>query len=79
MCKQYSRPSCIHILSMAPWCPACRAFQDAWSEFAGWGKDLDISVGVVDVTQNPGKLRLQELCMSKHLKGPMEERSKSHF
>jgi len=39
---------------MAPWCPACRAFQDAWSEFAGWGKDLDISVGVVDVTQNPG-------------------------
>ncbi|XP_005105930.2 thioredoxin-related transmembrane protein 1 [Aplysia californica] len=39
---------------MAPWCPACRAFQDVWAEFAGWGYDLDISVGVVDVTENPG-------------------------
>ena len=40
---------------MAPWCPACRAFQDAWKEFAGWGYDLDVSVGVIDVTENPGE------------------------
>lgn len=39
---------------MAPWCPACRAFKSVWAEFAGWGYDLDISVGVVDVTENPG-------------------------
>jgi len=39
---------------MAPWCPACRAFTGAWEEFATWGYDLDISVGVVDVTGNPG-------------------------
>ncbi|KAH9509359.1 Thioredoxin- transmembrane protein 1 [Bulinus truncatus] len=39
---------------MAPWCPACRSFKDVWTEFAGWGYDLDISVGVIDVTENPG-------------------------
>ncbi|XP_059145124.1 thioredoxin-related transmembrane protein 1-like [Physella acuta] len=39
---------------MAPWCPACKSFKEVWSEFAGWGHDLDISVGVIDVTENPG-------------------------
>lgn len=39
---------------MAPWCPACRSFKEVWSEFAGWGYDLDVSVGIVDVTENPG-------------------------
>ncbi|CAG5131315.1 unnamed protein product [Candidula unifasciata] len=39
---------------MAPWCPACRSFKEVWEEFAGWGHDLDISVAVIDVTENPG-------------------------
>uniref|UniRef100_A0A0B7ALV5 Thioredoxin domain-containing protein n=1 Tax=Arion vulgaris TaxID=1028688 RepID=A0A0B7ALV5_9EUPU len=39
---------------MAPWCPACKSFKEVWEEFAGWGHDLDISVAVVDVTENPG-------------------------
>jgi thiol-disulfide isomerase/thioredoxin len=39
---------------MAPWCPACRQFSETWSKFADWGRDLDINVGVVDVTENPG-------------------------
>ncbi|KAK0047605.1 thioredoxin-related transmembrane protein 1 [Biomphalaria pfeifferi] len=39
---------------MAPWCPACKSFKDVWTEFAGWGYDLDITVGVIDVTENPG-------------------------
>ncbi|BFZ12209.1 hypothetical protein BsWGS_15248 [Bradybaena similaris] len=39
---------------MAPWCPACKSFKEVWAEFAGWGHDLDISVAVVDVTENPG-------------------------
>ncbi|XP_071163661.1 thioredoxin-related transmembrane protein 1-like [Mytilus edulis] len=39
---------------MAPWCPACRQFSETWSKLADWSRDLDISVGVVDVTENPG-------------------------
>lgn len=39
---------------MAPWCPACRQFTETWNKFADWGRDLDINVGVVDVTENPG-------------------------
>ncbi|GFR85014.1 thioredoxin-related transmembrane protein 1 [Elysia marginata] len=39
---------------MAPWCPACKSFTETWREFATWGHDLDISVGVIDVTENPG-------------------------
>ncbi|GFN85678.1 thioredoxin-related transmembrane protein 1 [Plakobranchus ocellatus] len=39
---------------MAPWCPACRSFTEVWAEFATWSYDLDISVGVIDVTENPG-------------------------
>ncbi|XP_013415018.1 thioredoxin-related transmembrane protein 1 [Lingula anatina] len=38
----------------APWCPACQALEPTWDQFAGWGKDLDINVAKVDVTQNPG-------------------------
>ena len=41
-------------LSMAPWCPACRALQPTWEEFSGWNEDLEISVGQVDVTASPG-------------------------
>lgn len=45
-----------HSFSMAPWCPACKSFKDVWTEFAGWGYDLDITVGVIDVTENPGRM-----------------------
>merc|ERR1712037_685865 len=38
----------------APWCPACRALQPTWEEFAGWSEDLEIGVGQVDVTSSPG-------------------------
>jgi len=37
----------------APWCPACQSLKPTWKEFAGWSKDLDISVGVVDITTSP--------------------------
>lgn len=39
---------------MAPWCPACRQFSETWSKFADWSRDLEINIGVVDVTENPG-------------------------
>merc|ERR1719322_1737327 len=39
---------------MAPWCPACRALQPTWEEFAGWSEDLEVGVGQVDVTASPG-------------------------
>jgi len=38
----------------APWCPACKALQPIWAEFASWSEDLDISVGAVDITDSPG-------------------------
>merc|ERR1711981_244016 len=37
----------------APWCPACQSLKPSWNEFAGWSKDLDIKVGVVDITASP--------------------------
>ncbi|XP_048733740.1 thioredoxin-related transmembrane protein 1-like isoform X1 [Ostrea edulis] len=39
---------------MAPWCPACRGFVETWDKFSDWSQDLEINVGVVDVTENPG-------------------------
>merc|ERR1711962_94856 len=38
----------------APWCPACRALQPIWEEFAGWSEDLEVGIGQVDVTASPG-------------------------
>jgi len=38
----------------APWCPACKDLSKTWDSFATWSKDLDIKVGEVDVTANPG-------------------------
>jgi len=43
--------------SMAPWCPACRSFTETWKKFAELSNDLEISVGVVDVTENPGNIK----------------------
>jgi len=37
----------------APWCPACQSLKPTWNEFGGWSKDLDISVGMVDITTSP--------------------------
>jgi len=38
----------------APWCPACKVLNKAWNAFADWGKDLNINVAEIDVTENPG-------------------------
>ncbi|XP_015264936.1 PREDICTED: thioredoxin-related transmembrane protein 4-like [Gekko japonicus] len=38
----------------APWCPACQQMESTWEAFARDGRDLEISVGKVDVTQEPG-------------------------
>lgn len=38
----------------APWCPACKALDPVWKEFAEWSDDLNINVGQIDVTINPG-------------------------
>jgi len=38
----------------APWCPACRALEPVWKDFASWSDDLGIKVGQVDVTTAPG-------------------------
>ena len=40
--------------SYAPWCPACRALEPVWHDFATWGDDLGIKVAHVDVTTSPG-------------------------
>ncbi|KAL3873772.1 hypothetical protein ACJMK2_036857 [Sinanodonta woodiana] len=39
---------------MAPWCPACNAFKSSWDEFAIKAVDMKISLGTIDVTENPG-------------------------
>ncbi|XP_053489158.1 thioredoxin-related transmembrane protein 4 [Ictalurus furcatus] len=38
----------------APWCPACQHIQADWEAFAKLSHSLGISVGNVDVTQQPG-------------------------
>ena len=39
----------------APWCPACRSIEKAWSEFSTWTDDLGLDgVAEVEVTQSPG-------------------------
>lgn len=41
--------------SYAPWCPVCQQMESAWEAFARDSDNLEISVGKVDVTQEPGK------------------------
>ncbi|XP_071596397.1 thioredoxin-related transmembrane protein 4 [Heliangelus exortis] len=38
----------------APWCPACQQIEPTWESFAKESEHLDITVGKVDVTQEPG-------------------------
>lgn len=38
----------------APWCPACQQIELIWESFAKESEHLDITVGKVDVTQEPG-------------------------
>ncbi|XP_053877870.1 thioredoxin-related transmembrane protein 4 isoform X2 [Malaclemys terrapin pileata] len=38
----------------APWCPACQQIEAAWENFAKGSEHLDITIGKVDVTQEPG-------------------------
>ncbi|XP_042645714.1 thioredoxin-related transmembrane protein 4 isoform X2 [Tyto alba] len=38
----------------APWCPACQQIELTWENFAKESENLDITVGKVDVTQEPG-------------------------
>ncbi|XP_067311024.1 thioredoxin-related transmembrane protein 4 [Pseudorasbora parva] len=38
----------------APWCPACQHLHADWENLGGQSKSLGISVGRVDVTQQPG-------------------------
>ncbi|XP_022349906.1 thioredoxin-related transmembrane protein 4 isoform X2 [Enhydra lutris kenyoni] len=38
----------------APWCPSCQQTDSEWETFAKNGEILKISVGKVDVTQEPG-------------------------
>ncbi|NXW53622.1 TMX4 protein, partial [Eurystomus gularis] len=38
----------------APWCPACKQIETTWENFGKESERLDITVGKVDVTQEPG-------------------------
>ncbi|XP_055028553.2 thioredoxin-related transmembrane protein 4 [Misgurnus anguillicaudatus] len=38
----------------APWCPACQHLQNDWENLGSQSESLGISVGRVDVTQQPG-------------------------
>ncbi|KAJ8341764.1 hypothetical protein SKAU_G00340550 [Synaphobranchus kaupii] len=39
---------------MPPWCPACQQIKEEWDTFSQHSAELDVSVGKVDVTQQPG-------------------------
>ncbi|XP_029114593.1 thioredoxin-related transmembrane protein 4 [Scleropages formosus] len=42
------------VMFFAPWCPACQQVKADWEEFARQSTVLGVSVGKVDVTQQPG-------------------------
>ncbi|KAJ8387849.1 hypothetical protein AAFF_G00149980 [Aldrovandia affinis] len=42
------------LMFYAPWCPACQQIKEEWEAFSQQGTALDVSVGKVDVTQQPG-------------------------
>jgi len=51
--------------SYAPWCPACQHLQADWENLGRQSESLGISVGRVDVTQQPGLTD----CASLYLRG----------
>lgn len=59
--KSYIIYACMHpckshvfYYSYAPWCPACQHLQADWENLGRQSESLGISVGRVDVTQQPG-------------------------
>ncbi|CAH6787816.1 Tmx4 [Phodopus roborovskii] len=42
----------------APWCPSCQQTDSEWETFAKNGETLQISVGKVDVIQEPGTVNV---------------------
>ncbi|XP_029449365.1 thioredoxin-related transmembrane protein 4 [Rhinatrema bivittatum] len=38
----------------APWCPACQQIESDWENFGERSKTLEVNVGKVDVTEEPG-------------------------
>ncbi|XP_061076753.1 thioredoxin-related transmembrane protein 4 [Conger conger] len=42
------------LMFYAPWCPACQQIKEEWDTFSRHSAQLDLSVGKVDVTQQPG-------------------------
>ncbi|KAJ8290552.1 hypothetical protein GJAV_G00014390 [Gymnothorax javanicus] len=42
------------LMFYAPWCPACQQIKAEWDSFSQHSAELDVSVGKVDVTQQPG-------------------------
>lgn len=47
--------------SYAPWCPACQQIEATWESFARESERLGITVGKVDVTQEPGMAQSRAL------------------
>lgn len=45
--------------SYAPWCPSCQQTDSEWETFAKNGEVLHISVGKVDVIQEPGTVQVE--------------------
>uniref|UniRef100_A0A8C0F059 Thioredoxin domain-containing protein n=2 Tax=Strigidae TaxID=30459 RepID=A0A8C0F059_BUBBB len=43
-----------YLIHYAPWCPACQQIELTWESFAKESEHLDVTVGKVDVTQEPG-------------------------
>ncbi len=53
---------CLCLISYAPWCPACQHLQTDWESLGRQSERLGISVGRVDVTQQPG-LTIASYCI----------------
>jgi thiol-disulfide isomerase/thioredoxin len=45
--------------SYAPWCPSCQQTDSEWETFAKNGETLQISVGKIDVIQEPGTVNVE--------------------
>ncbi|XP_014402010.1 PREDICTED: thioredoxin-related transmembrane protein 4 [Myotis brandtii] len=54
ICAYLNRHWLFFFYSYAPWCPSCQQTDSEWETFAKNGELLHISVGKVDVIQEPG-------------------------